>query len=108
MKRGRARIPPAIARCLWSYDLSSIDLRRDREVVITQVLNYGDWGGVQWLYRVYPERAIREVVAHPRRGLWLKQVLNFWCLMLRVRLPKRVKEQAIFHLDPRSVHENAS
>ncbi len=94
------KIPPYITRCLWSYDPRTIDLRWDKELIISQVLNYGNWKGLQWLFRTYPERAIREVVTHPRRGLWLDRVLNFWCLMLKIQLPKQVKERAIFRIDP--------
>ena len=101
MKRIEHRLPGYVAYCLWSYDLSSIDIRQDWRLIVTQVLNYGDWRGVQWLFKTYPETKIKEVVSHPTRGLWLKQVLNFWCLMLKVHLPKRVRERAIFHIEPR-------
>ena len=100
MRRAARGIPPHSARCLWSYDPSAIDPRSDKELIITQVLNYGDWKGLQWLCRIYSQRDIRQVVAHPWRGLWLEQVLNFWCLMLKIRLPRRVKERAIFRIDP--------
>ncbi len=69
-------------------------------MIITQVLNHGDWRGVRWLFKTYPEEQIREVVAHPRRGLWFKRVLNFWCLILKVKLPPRVRERAFFRLGP--------
>lgn len=101
MKRPKTKIPPYIARCMWSYDISSIDKDKDRTLIITQVLNYGDWKGLVWLYKTYPEREIKEVVAHPQRGVWLKQVLNFWCLMLKIKLAKSVRERAIFRLDPK-------
>ena len=96
-----AKLPRSIARCLWSYDASSVDLDRDRSLIITCVLNYGDWNALRWLHQTYPERVIKEVVSHPRRGVWLRQVLNFWCVMLRVRLPRRIREQAVVSLEPR-------
>lgn len=101
MKISKSKIPAYIARCLWSYDISSIDIKKDRELIITQVLNYGDWEGVTWLWKTYPERLIREIVSHPRRGLWFKQVLNFWELMLKIKLPNSIKHQAIFQLAPK-------
>lgn len=99
MKRAN-NIPRGVARCLWSYEPTSIDLRRDRELIVTQVLNHGDWREVRWLFKTYPEEEIRTVVAHPRRGLWFKRVLNFWCLILKVKLPPRVLERAFFRLGP--------
>lgn len=100
MKSIKKSIPACIAHCLWSYDLSSIDAKRDRDLIITQVLNYGDWKGLKWLFQTYPEREIKNIIAHPRRGLWFKQVLNFWCLMLNIKLPAEVRERAIFRLGP--------
>lgn len=101
MKMSKSKIPPHISRCLWSYDISSIDIRRDRDLIITQVLNYGDWKGVTWLWKTYPDRVIREVVSHPKRGLWFAQVLNFWEIMLKMKLPRSVKDRAIFQIDPK-------
>jgi len=48
-------IPDHILRCFWSYDLTELDLDRHKNVIITQVLNYGDWQGVKWLYENYSE-----------------------------------------------------
>ena len=93
-------VPGRLRRVLWSYDIRQMDLEEDKELIIQQVLNYGVWEDLKWLYRAYSKQDIRAVVRHPRRGVWFEQVLNFWCLMLKVRLPKRVKERAIFRLAP--------
>lgn len=95
------RVPGRFQRVLWSYDIRSIDLRRDKQLIIQQVLNYGNWEDLRWLYRNYSKEEIREVVQNPRRGVWFDEVLDFWCLMLNVHLPKRVKERAIFRVEPR-------
>ncbi|MDO9530332.1 MAG: hypothetical protein Q7J27_14405 [Syntrophales bacterium] len=100
MNRFKGKIPPYIVRCLWSYNTDNIDIKADKELIITQVLNYGEWEAVKWLYKVYPEDEIKQVVRHPRRGLWLRQVLNFWLTMFKIRLPYHVSDRAIFHLEP--------
>ncbi|MCD6472614.1 hypothetical protein J7K55_05780 [Candidatus Aerophobetes bacterium] len=69
MKNINYKIPPYITRCLWSFDLNNFNLEKHKELVITQVLNYGDWQGVKWLYKTYSEEDIKEVIKHPRRGL---------------------------------------
>ncbi len=94
------RVPTFLKSVLWSYDLNQIDLKEDRELVITQVLNYGEWRDLEWLYSVYAEDDIRQVVSHPRRGRWFDKVLNFWEKMLDIRLPKKVRQKALFHIDP--------
>lgn len=94
------RIPNFIAPCLWSYDIKRLDLKKDKKLIITQVLNYGDEKRMRWLYSVYTEKDIKDVVLHPGRGLWFERVLNFWEIMLKIRVPKKVKETAIFRIQP--------
>ena len=98
--RNKQKIPKFVAPCLWSYDIKNLDLWQDKELIITQVLNYGDEKRIKWLYSVYSEDDIKEVVSHPRRGLWFERVLNFWEIMLKIHLPKKVREKAIFHIEP--------
>ncbi|MBU4312109.1 MAG: hypothetical protein KJ706_05265 [Candidatus Omnitrophica bacterium] len=102
----RNRLPKFLQSVLWSYDLSEMDLKEDKDIIITQVLNYGDWKDLKWLYSVYSEDEIKEVVAHPGRGLWFERVLNFWEIMLGIRLPKKVKERAIFHIESQFPSKN--
>ncbi|MGE4357535.1 MAG: hypothetical protein AB7E08_03140 [Candidatus Omnitrophota bacterium] len=91
-------MPKFLTSLLWSYNLNEIDLKEDKEIIITQVLNYGSWKELRWLYSVYPEKEIKKVVSHPRRGLWFDKVLNFWEIMFGIHLPKKIKQKAIFSL----------
>ena len=100
MRKAKPKIPSYIAGCLWSYDIATINIKADKELIITQVLNYGDWKALKWLYKVYPESQIKQVIKHPQRGLWIKQVLNFWLTMFKIKLPFQVKQRAIFRLEP--------
>ena len=95
------KLPRFLQSVLWSYDLSKLDAKEDKETIITQVLNYGDWKDLKWLYSVYSEDEIRKVVKRPRRGLWFEKVLNFWEIMLGIRVPKKIREKAIFNINPR-------
>ena len=100
MNSSKKKIPSALAHCLWSYDVSSLDLRRDRWTVIPQVLNYGTWRDVRWLCRTYSAKVLRAVLREPTRGIWFPEVLNFWCGLLDVRLSSRAQRRAIMRLDP--------
>lgn len=101
----KKKIPKNIIPCLWSYNIDNMDLAKDKEIIITQVLNYGDAGRIKWLYSVYTEEDLKEVVSNPRRGRWFPKVLNFWEIILKTKIPKKKKEKAIFKLDP-FLHNN--
>ena len=94
----KTKIPTKMKWLFWSYDIKSLDLKRDKDYIITQVLNYGTWEDLRLLYKLYSEREIKGVIKNPHRGLWFENVLNFWILMFNVKLPKRVREKAIFSL----------
>ena len=107
MTRARQPIPPLIYPTLWSYDPRGIDVRMHAETIITQVLNYGDWGMVRWLLHVYDTATIRAVVSHPRRGVWFPQALNLWTKMFKVRLPRWLRQMAVRDLDHAPWHPQA-
>jgi len=94
------KIPKSLQSVLWSYNLNEMDLEEDKEIIITQVLNYGTWEDVKWLYSVYSEKDIKKIVSHPKKGLWFERVLNFWEKMFDINIPKKIRYQAIFNINP--------
>jgi len=94
------KLPLGVRACLWSYRPSIVDVRRDRALIITQVLNYGRWDDVQWLLQTYTRGEISKVLCRPARGSWLPDVLHFWTLLWKIRLPRKVYRQALFSVHP--------
>ena len=94
------KLPKSILSCLWSYDPKSIDLKRDKDLIITQVLNYGFADDVRWLNKTYPESEIRNVVSKPSRGVWLKRTLTYWCTILNVKLSDTTYKHALRYNGP--------
>lgn len=94
------KLPEGFRRALWSYNVNKIDIKKDKEVIITQVLNYATWKDIKRLFLIYPEEDIKEVLRHPRRGVWFEKVLNFWVKMFNMKLKKEIYEKAIFKLQP--------
>ena len=90
------KMPDYILRCLWSYDISEVDFDRHKNLIITRVLNYGDWQGVKWLYENYSEDDLEQVIKKPGRGLWFKRTLNFWLTVLQIDLSPKEFDNATF------------
>jgi len=90
------KVPKQFQRVLWSYDISKMDLEEDKNEIITQVLNYGDWEDLKLIYKLYPEKEIKKIIKNPRRGVWFKKVLNFWTKIFNIKLKKEIFEKAIF------------
>lgn len=96
------KIPPKMKYLFWSYDVSRLDIQKDKEYIITQTLNHGTWEDVKWLLKVYSRREIKRAVKNPGRGLWYKKVLNYWLTIFDINLKKEVWDKAIFSLHPRN------
>lgn len=88
-------IPQSLQAALWSYDLERLDIEKDKKLIITQVLNYGVLEDVKWLYSIYSEEDIKEVVKNPSRSRWFAKTLIFWLTVLDIKLPEDKKEAAI-------------
>lgn len=94
------KLPKKLQSVLWSYDLRRLDIEKDKELIITQVLNYGTWRHLQWLYKTYSEKEIKAVVKNPAHGLWFKSVLDFWIKVFDISIKKDTYKKALFILDP--------
>jgi len=94
------KLPKTFQRILWSYDISKMDIIKDKREIITQILNYGAWNDIKLLNKYYSEEDIKEVVLNPRRGVWFEKVLNFWTKVLNIEIDKEVYQKAIFRIAP--------
>lgn len=98
MPKINLKIPSRMKWLFWSYDIKSLNIKDDKDYIITQVLNYGTWEDLKLLYRLYSEEDIKKIVKNPRRGVWFEKVLDFWTLMFDIYLKKNIREKAIFSL----------
>lgn len=71
-------LPSFLQSCLWSYDLSQMDKDRDKKLIIAQIINYGNASQQQWMHSSYSDQEIKDVVTHPRRGIWWRDKLRWW------------------------------
>ncbi len=68
--RGKAGVlPKRWQGLLWSADIKTLDLEKDRVYIIHQVLNYGDLTDWRLLFKLYPKQTIKQVFSrHPYRN----------------------------------------
>lgn len=66
MKRLKIKIPKKFQSYLWSVDVKNLDLEKDKDYIIHQILSYGDLEAIKWLFKVYGKKTIKEVfLKHP-------------------------------------------
>ena len=77
-------LPQSVKVTLWSYDISKLDLTRDRARIITNVLNYGTLDATLWLKKTYTKVEIADVLSDAKPGEWSNRSLNLWSLVYDV------------------------
>lgn len=91
-------IPDTVKASLWFADTTAIDWAGQKKMILTSILNRGTWEAVQWAYRFYGEKAVKEVVCHPGRGLWFPQALRFWLTFFGQSIQETAFQKALFRL----------
>ncbi len=92
------KIPGYAEPCFPSCRMEDLDLEKDKELIITRILNYGTPERIKWLYSVYSNEDIKEVILNPRRGVWFPKVLNFWEITLKIKIPEEKKNKAVIRI----------
>jgi len=96
-------IPKYLQSALWSYDVSRIDSIEHKDIIISQVLNHGNWKQLQWLLETYDTKDIKQAISEPKRGAWYDDVLNYWEQVLNLEIPKEARQKALFSLEPTNI-----
>lgn len=91
-------LPNFLQTALWSYDLKKMSKNRHKNVIITQILNFGNWRQLQWLLQNYSSKEIKKVLKNPGRGMWRADVINYWEKIFNIRLPKSKIDKALCSL----------
>jgi len=73
----RPQIPEDWQGILWSCNIKKLDWKRDKNYIIHQVLSYGDFNDISFLFRIYSKREIRKVFKKNPMKIYTSQSFNF-------------------------------
>lgn len=75
--QSKKKIPRFLQPILWSIKVDHLDLKKDKVYIINQVLVYGGFKELRWLFRIYPKRAIKEIFIHRPLKIYSPSAFNF-------------------------------
>ena len=97
------RLPKHLKALFWDYRFHQLSWQRDRDLVISRILEHGDWEAVQWLRGTVTAEQLRQwILDRQGRGLDARQ-LRFWELVLD--LPRRQVNRWIKSLQQNPWHQ---
>lgn len=91
-------LPKFLQPWLASYDLGKLNIKRDKILIITSVLNQGDYRALRWLTKTYGKKEIESVIKNPIRGMWYEWILKYWLKIFGTKLPNQIYQKAIIKL----------
>ncbi|HEY4717739.1 MAG TPA: hypothetical protein VIH42_08685 [Thermoguttaceae bacterium] len=94
-------LPERLKPYFPSYELSDLDSRSDKRLIITKILNFGDTKAISWLFATYEAPEIIDVIQNPSRGSWTKIALHYWQLIFDLKLEKGRAARALMDATPR-------
>jgi len=81
----KVALPERLKPHFQEYDVEHLDLKRNADLVIQRVLEFGSWEEIRWLFQLYGARRVRLFV-HRHGERWLKPVtFIYWRRLLRIR-----------------------
>lgn len=87
-------IPQYIRKFLWSCDWKKMDLSKNKERIILNILNIGDIKAAKWLFKTYSKPVIKKVlIDHGAHGELNDKSLNYWTFILDVDQTKLSKSR---------------
>lgn len=92
-------LPRFLKPCFPSYDLKSLDLKKDRDLIITEILNKGDERMLSWVGKNYSVKEVKQVVSSPSKGMWMKSILSYWLKIFNLELDKKIFDKAVIDLN---------
>lgn len=72
-----SKIPPGLKAYFREYDMVSLDFKRNANLIIQRILEYGDWDDVRWLFKLYGTRRVRSFLRQFGER-WLRPVSSYY------------------------------
>ena len=72
-----AKLPDDLQGILWNQKIEKIDAKKNKNYIINQVLAYGAWKNLEWLFKNYSRSIIKNVFENEPEKDYTPQGYNF-------------------------------
>lgn len=73
----KKKVPRWLQGVLWSVKVDNLDPEEDKAYIINQVLVYGGFKELKWLFKTYPKETIRKVFINDPIKIYTPSTFNF-------------------------------
>lgn len=75
--QSKKKIPQFLQPILWSVRVDHLDPEEDKTYIINQVLAFGGWDHLKWLFKTYPKKTIKKVFINDPLKIYTSSAFNF-------------------------------
>lgn len=72
-----AIISKSLQGVLWSSPVDKLDIDKNKVYIIHQVLMYGDFSHIRWLFDTYSKKQVKDVFLKKPQKIYTKPSLNY-------------------------------
>ncbi|GIW67503.1 MAG: hypothetical protein KatS3mg096_371 [Candidatus Parcubacteria bacterium] len=80
----KQKFPDFLKPFLWYYNLNKLDLNKNKEKIIFNILNFGTKKATDWLFSVYPKKEIKNFLKNNNFKNWQRKSYQFWKVIFNV------------------------
>lgn len=81
----KGKIPKTTAPYFQEYELSTLDIKKDAELIIGRTLEFGTREELKWLFMTYGSQKIKEFVRTRGYRVLSERGFNYWRTVLKIR-----------------------
>jgi len=71
------KIPNNLQGILWSTPIEKLNVDKHKSYIIHQVLMYGDFDQIRWLFKTYSKKQIVDIFLHKPQKVYTKEAFNY-------------------------------
>ena len=71
------KLPEFLKGYFWSVKFSELDVNKDRDYIIHQILSFGDLSAIRWLFRTYGKKIIKNSFIKKSSKIYRPQTFNW-------------------------------
>lgn len=99
-----SKLPQNLQGVLWSRSVDKLDIIKDKNYIIHQILSSGSWENVEWLFKTYTTNDIRESFEKYPEKDYTQQSYNFNKNYL-LNIDKTLDEKRYVKTFPRDIRQ---
>lgn len=81
----KRKLPKSFKFLLWSYKFDEIDPEKDKQIIIINTINYGDWQHWQWIIKRYGRKQVKQFLINTPMSTFFQRPLDLMSLLLGIK-----------------------